>query len=60
MRFVVIDGLDGAGKDTHANLIKDKYDSKGEKVIIRSHPESDNKYGRKTIRMLYIPEYVPF
>ncbi len=47
MRFIIIDGLDGAGKDTHARLIVEKYTSKGEKVIFRSHPESDNKYGLK-------------
>jgi dTMP kinase len=47
MRFIIIDGLDGAGKDTHARLIVEKYSSQGEKVIFRSHPESDNKYGLK-------------
>lgn len=47
MRFIIIDGLDGAGKDTHARLIVEKYTSQGEKVIFRSHPESDNKYGLK-------------
>ncbi len=45
MRFIIIDGLDGAGKDTHANLIGQKYLSKGENVILRSHPENDNSYG---------------
>ncbi len=47
MRFIVIDGLDGAGKDTHSNLILEKYVAKGENVVFRSHPESDNKYGIK-------------
>lgn len=47
MRFIIIDGLDGAGKDTHARLIVEKYSSKGENVIFRSHPESDNQYGVK-------------
>ena len=47
MRFIVIDGLDGAGKDTHAKLIKKRYESMGEKVIYRSHPENDNPYGRR-------------
>jgi len=47
MRLIIVDGLDGAGKDTHANLIKKKYESKGEKVTIRSHPTSDNYFGRK-------------
>ncbi len=45
MRLIIIDGLDGAGKDTHANLIRDRYLEKGDNVILRSHPESDNSYG---------------
>ena len=46
MRLIIVDGLDGVGKDTHAQLIKQRYEKKGEKVIVRSHPESDNYYGR--------------
>jgi len=52
MRFIVVDGLDGVGKDTHAKLIKKRYEDKGEMVIIRSHPESDNFFGRKTKKAL--------
>ena len=47
MRFIVIDGLDGVGKDTHALMIKEKCRDCGETVILRSHPENDNIYGRK-------------
>jgi len=47
MRLIIVDGLDGVGKDTHALLIKKRYEKKGEHVIIRSHPESDNYFGRK-------------
>jgi len=46
-RFVVIDGVDGSGKDTQARLIKEKYEDEGS-VIIRSHPTSDNYFGRKS------------
>ena len=52
MRLIIVDGLDGVGKDTHAQLIKDRYEKKGEMVIIRSHPESDNFYGQKTKKAL--------
>jgi len=45
MRLIIVDGMDGVGKDTHAQLIKQYYENKGENVIIRSHPESDNFYG---------------
>ena len=44
MRLIIVDGLDGVGKDTQANLIKLKYEKKGEKVVIRSHPSSDNYF----------------
>ena len=52
MRLIIVDGLDGVGKDTHAQLIKKRYEEKGESVIIRSHPESDNFFGRKTKKAL--------
>ena len=52
MRLIIIDGLDGAGKDTHAQLIFERYLALGEKVILRSHPEKDNIYGRKAKRAL--------
>lgn len=52
MRFIVVDGLDGAGKDTHAQLIKKRYEDRGEHVILRSHPETDNPYGRRAKRAL--------
>ena len=44
-RFIAIDGLDGSGKDTQARKIKEKYEKEGT-VIIRSHPTSDNFFGR--------------
>ena len=53
MRFIVVDGLDGVGKDTHAHLIKKRYEENGENVILRSHPESDNFFGRKAKKALY-------
>ena len=47
MRFIIIDGLDGSGKDTHANLVREKYLSNGDRVIVRTHPSNDNSYGLK-------------
>jgi len=52
MRFIVIDGLDGAGKDTHAELIQRYYEEQGETVLVRSHPADDNPYGRRAKRAL--------
>ena len=47
MRFIVLDGPLGSGKATHSKLIRDRYLAKGEKVILRSHPTEDGKYGVK-------------
>ncbi len=52
MRLIIVDGLDGVGKDTHAKLIKKKYEKMGEKVVIRSHPTDDNYFGRKAKKAL--------
>lgn len=52
MRLIIVDGLDGVGKDTHAKKIQKIYEDKGEKVIIRSHPTEDNYFGRKAKKAL--------
>ena len=51
-KFIVIDGLDGSGKDTQVNLIAETYKKQGRKVTVRSHPCNDNKYGRKSKQAL--------
>ena len=51
-KFIVFDGLDGCGKDTQVNLIAAMYEQQGRKVDIRSHPCSDNKFGRKSKQAL--------
>ncbi len=52
MRLIIVDGLDGVGKDTHAQLIKKRYEKLGETVVIRSHPSNDNFFGRKAKKSL--------
>lgn len=47
-KFIVIDGLDGSGKDTQVKLIADMYEKQGRNVVVRSHPCCDNRYGRKS------------
>lgn len=49
--MIVVDGLDGCGKDTHAENIKRVLESKGEKVTIVSHP-SKRRLGRVSKRAL--------
>ncbi|MEM4201757.1 MAG: hypothetical protein QW786_00925 [Candidatus Hadarchaeum sp.] len=46
MRFIVVDGLDASGKDTHAEIIRRKYEKRGERVVVRSHPSEDNWFGK--------------
>ncbi len=48
MRFIVLDGLDGSGKDTQALKIAAMFLKQHENVILRSHPAEDNYFGRKT------------
>ncbi|MFP4546115.1 MAG: thymidylate kinase [Methanomassiliicoccales archaeon] len=51
MRWIVVDGIDGAGKNTCAHLIEDHYRSRGEEVRIITHP-SDRRTGRVTRKAL--------
>lgn len=52
MKFIVIDGIDGSGKDTQAKFIYERYIEeinnfqRDEVVTLRSHPESDNIFGK--------------
>lgn len=52
MRFIVIDGLDGSGKDTQARLLKEHLSKNGNSVIIRAHPAQDNSLGRLSKKAL--------
>lgn len=52
-KFIVIDGLDGAGKDTQVKLLAEMYEKQGKNVVVRSHPCKDNKYGIKSKEALF-------
>ena len=55
-KFVVIDGFDGSGKDTQSQFVFDMYKNKASKnskaidkrIVLRSHPETDNYFGLKS------------
>jgi len=47
MAFVVVDGLDGAGKDTVAGILATLLAAQDRTVLVRSHP-SQNVFGRLT------------
>ena len=42
VRFLVIDGLDGSGKDTQALKLKKYLSKDGEDIVLRVHPSQDN------------------
>jgi dTMP kinase len=52
LRFIVIDGLDGSGKDTQALLLRDNLMAGGERVVLRIHPSQDNGFGRLSKKAL--------
>jgi len=45
--FIVIDGLDGSGKTTQAEMLCSHIESQGMTYVMRSHPSDDNYLGRK-------------
>lgn len=57
-RFVVVDGLDGCGKDTHARRIKQLMEAEGEKVTVVSHP-STRRFGNLSRSALQRSGHVP-
>lgn len=48
---MVVDGLDGCGKDTHAERISEFFRARGEEVVLRTHP-SGGFCGRQSKRAL--------
>lgn len=52
MEFIVIDGLDGSGKDTQVKLLSDSYKKAGKKVKVCLHPSSETFFGKKAKKAL--------
>jgi dTMP kinase len=51
VRWLVVDGIDGSGKNTLAHVLKQWYEDKGHETIIMQHP-SDRLAGRMSRRSL--------
>jgi dTMP kinase len=51
LRWIVVDGIDGSGKSTYANMIEEYYKERGESVIVHIHPSSGT-WGRISRRAL--------
>ncbi|MFW9917185.1 MAG: thymidylate kinase [Candidatus Thorarchaeota archaeon] len=52
MRFIVLDGLDGSGKDTQGIKVARYLARNAENVVLRSHPAEDNIFGRRARKYL--------
>ena len=46
MVWYVVDGMDGCGKSTVANIIRDELESRGRKVLVIEHPNKNIVIGR--------------
>ena len=53
MNLIVIDGLDGSGKSTQAQLMLKFLEKRGKTVCLRVHPEEDNFFGVRARQFLY-------
>ena len=50
--FIVIDGLDGSGKSTQAEMLCSHIEELGMTYVLRSHPSNDNYLGREGMKYL--------
>ena len=50
-RWIVVDGLDGSGKNTVASWIREHYEDQGGRVVVRVHP-SERWAGRMARKAL--------
>ena len=57
-RLIVVDGLDGCGKDTHARRMAQLIEAEGQRVWVASHP-SGGTLGRLAKRALQGSGHVP-
>lgn len=52
MKWLVVDGIDGSGKNTVGNILKEWYVAKGDDVVIMQHPSNrlSGKISRKALQ----------
>jgi len=51
-KFIVVEGLDGSGQTTQANLLKDFLEEKGHEVVLTKEPTKDSVAGRRIRKIL--------
>ena len=52
MTWYVVDGMDGSGKSTVAEMIRSRLESEGRSVAVFTHPSRDTVIGRLSLRYL--------
>ncbi|MBE6518663.1 MAG: thymidylate kinase [Thermoplasmata archaeon] len=52
MTWFVVDGMDGSGKTTSSDFIREQLVSEGRKVLEITHPNSETSYGRTASKYL--------
>lgn len=52
MTWYVVDGMDGSGKTTSSDFIREQLVSEGRKVLEITHPNSETSYGRAASKYL--------
>ena len=55
MTWYVVDGMDGSGKTTSSDFIREQLISEGRKVLEITHPNSGTSYGRASAKYLCQP-----
>ena len=52
MAWYVVDGMDGSGKSTVAEMLRSGLESRGRRVLVLTHPSRDTRMGRLELRFL--------
>ncbi|MBE6528742.1 MAG: thymidylate kinase [Thermoplasmata archaeon] len=52
MTWYAVDGMDGSGKTTSSDFIREQLISEGRRVLEITHPNTDTEYGRKAAKYL--------
>ena len=54
MTWYVVDGMDGSGKSTVGDMVTQRLEAKGRRVLYVTHPNKDCFWGRQELKFLHI------
>lgn len=55
MTWYVVDGMDGSGKTTVGEMLMERLEGRGRKVVLVNHPNPDSAVGRMDAKFLTVP-----